>query len=140
MKRRPPRSTRTDTLLPYTTLFRSAGTAGVDQAGKVLARHREAARLRFLDMRLAAGDEAVPVVDRDLALLPDAQACHADDEAGVRAHYRGHQRTCELRGRHDHRARAAVVEDRSAEHTSELRSLMRNSYAVLCLKTTKKKH
>src|SRR3546814_17009499 len=65
---------------------RPAGTAGVDQAGKVLARHREAARLRFLDMRLADGDEAVPVVDRDLALLPDAQAFHDDDEAGVRAH------------------------------------------------------
>src|SRR3546814_8916387 len=83
---------------------RPAGTAGVDQAGKVLARHREAARLRFLDMRLAAGDEAVPVVDRDLALLPDAQAFHADDEA------------------------------RSDEHTSELQSLMRISYAVFCLK------
>src|SRR3546814_9538399 len=67
---------------------RPAGTAGVDQAGKVLARHREAARLRFLDMRLAAGDEAVPVV-------------------------------------------------RSEEHTSELQSLMRTSYAVFCLKKKK---
>src|SRR3546814_2203066 len=43
MIRRPPRSTRTDTLFPYTTLFRSAGAVGADQAGDAAFRHREAA-------------------------------------------------------------------------------------------------
>src|SRR3546814_17357365 len=77
MIRRPPRSTRTDTLFPYTTLFRS------------------------VDERLERGAR--------------------------RAH----------RPRHVHLARADVVE-RSEEHTSELQSLMRISYAVFCLKKKRK--
>src|SRR3546814_1521030 len=87
MIRRPPRSTRTDTLFPYTTLFRSAANH----------RAREAPRQRvFLADRR----------DIDVALLEDAVV---DDEA--------------------HR-----VAERSEEHTSELQSLMRISYAVFCLK------
>src|SRR3546814_3838019 len=79
MIRRPPRSTRTDTLFPYTTLFRSAELSS-DQL-------RRAAR-RARDSRQAC---------RLLAL-------------------------------------ALVLEGRSEEHTSELQSLMRISYAVFCLK------
>src|SRR3546814_8459989 len=86
MIRRPPRSTRTDTLFPYTTLFRSGGL-----------RHRDRTERR------AAGP---PGVDRD-------QARKADDLEGVAA--------C-----------------RSEEHTSELQSLMRISYAVFCLKKNTK--
>src|SRR3546814_1366451 len=80
MIRRPPRSTRTDTLFPYTTLFRSA----VDFA--------------FLASGRVAGARSQPR--------------HVGDRAADDAH-------------------------RSEEHTSELQSLMRISYAVFCLKKKK---
>src|SRR3546814_6728795 len=87
MIRRPPRSTRTDTLFPYTTLFRS----GIREGRRRLA---------------AACDE---VLQRHIEQRREEQAedRHAD-HAG------------------EHR-------DRSEEHTSELQSLMRISYAVFCL-------
>src|SRR3546814_19252703 len=69
---------------------RPAGAAGVDETGEVVTRHRAPARLRVLDMRLAAGDEADPVVDRDVALLADAQTFHAADDAGVVPNHRRH--------------------------------------------------
>src|SRR3546814_8513499 len=84
MIRRPPRSTRTDTLFPYTTLFRSAAVGD-----------------RLLD-------EVVGAVDEGQRLL------EVDDVDAV-----------------------ALREDRSEEHTSELQSLMRISYAVFCLKKKK---
>src|SRR3546814_9171367 len=87
MIRRPPRSTRTDTLFPYTTLFRSM------------------AESFFGTLKLE--------------LIPDK--AFVSREA----------------------ARLAVFEGRSEEHTSELQSLMRISYAVFCLKkkkTKKEKH
>src|SRR3546814_6548250 len=92
MIRRPPRSTRTDTLFPYTTLFRSAqGAAG--------------------------------------HAYPGRQRCEAA----------GHQwRAGRLAGRGAARSlRGAGVDGRSEEHTSELQSLMRISYAVFCLKKKK---
>src|SRR3546814_10014065 len=82
--RRPPRSTRTDTLFPYTTLFRSCGVS--------------------LDI--------------------------TDAVLGMDGHYIGGAMQA-LFGL-DHRARSKAI--RSEEHTSELQSLMRNSYAVFCLK------
>src|SRR3546814_3603699 len=88
MIRRPPRSTRTDTLFPYTTLFRSIADLVVGAA-----LHREEA---------FAGDGEV-------------------------------QR---LVGGFDGALRELL---RSEEHTSELQSLMRISYAVFCLKKKKKK-
>src|SRR3546814_1031312 len=89
MIRRPPRSTRTDTLFPYTTLFRS---------GQVDAAH--VGRIGFGHLRRAV-----------------AQRHHAG------------------RLRADHRLRRNEQLDvRSEEHTSELQSLMRISYAVFCLK------
>src|SRR3546814_1547629 len=83
MIRRPPRSTRTDTLFPYTTLFRS----------------------------IRGGHSAVPVVrpTRGFAGVPE------------------HRLILWLR----------PSDVRSEEHTSELQSLMRNSYAVFCLKKKK---
>src|SRR3546814_1850325 len=84
MIRRPPRSTRTDTLFPYTTLFRS----GLDRRAvhqRVGVRKADLQQVRTgLDRRLQAG--------------------------------------------------ADLLEIRSEEHTSELQSLMRTSYAVFCLK------
>src|SRR3546814_1241879 len=93
MIRRPPRSTRTDTLFPYTTLFRSVhGVRGMVHVlpngwtggGNGPAKQNEFQHLCFLSDR----DERSPAMDQQ----------------------------------------------RSEEHTSELQSLMRSSYAVFCLK------
>src|SRR3546814_9992083 len=96
MIRRPPRSTRTDTLFPDTTLFRSP--------------------LRDLSREGRDLYEAHAV-----GLLRDAVAESARLAQG---RYGGHHRRV----------------DRSEEHTSELQSLMRISYAVFCLKKKKKTH
>src|SRR3546814_1848378 len=115
MIRRPPRSTRTDTLFPYTTLFRSpevlAGL-GVDELNgdaQALTRRPHAA---FQDVAHAeiAGD------------LPDVCSLALVDEARIA-------------GDHEEPAQAR---ERSEEHTSELQSLMRISYAVFCLKKKNK--
>src|SRR3546814_19587788 len=101
MIRRPPRSTRTDTLFPYTTLFRSHDLprleADEDAADGRADRARAACRR--------------PQILRDLRRIsPAARRSHAGRSD------RGH---------------------RSEEHTSELQSLMRISYAVFCLKKKK---
>src|SRR3546814_8628560 len=107
MIRRPPRSTRTDTLFPYTTLFRSLGKL---RFGKLLP-----ALLRLLD---PAG-LGRPARRLSLDLLDHPAGLHRFrpllENVGVLV-----------------AAREVVV--RSEEHTSELQSLMRNSYAVFCLK------
>src|SRR3546814_7551124 len=87
MIRRPPRSTRTDTLFPYTTLFRSRhGDATFGRKGLEKAKRRGA---DFRPVRRAEDERALPAI-------------------------------------------------RSEEHTSELQSLMRISYAVFCLKKKKR--
>src|SRR3546814_9658565 len=105
MIRPPPRSTRTDTLFPYTTLFRSTSLLDEGSARKPSAlRGRQDRHHRGSsgDRRLAAGS---PLGSRD----PVSSGARPD--AGFR----------------------------SEEHTSELQSLMRISYAVFCLKKKKKK-
>src|SRR3546814_4084683 len=109
MIRRPPRSTRTDTLFPYTTLFRSV------EGDAPFQRHREALQ------DLVGG--FAQQVDADHAPLR-ARADQLEQAA------LGH-----VRERVQH-----VTEIRSEEHTSELQSLMRISYAVFCLKKKKKQH
>src|SRR3546814_1362433 len=107
--RRPPRSTRTDPLFPYTTLFRSP----------VRARH---------DLPEAA-DRRDPGPDRaDVVPVHLPGSAGGRDPAGDRVQLR-----------RLHRAGVAVClrADRSEEHTSELQSLMRISYAVFCLKKKK---
>src|SRR3546814_3973194 len=100
MIRRPPRSTRTDTLFPYTTLFRSYRRQHESTASVVLRRH---ARLRHADLS-GPGSARRTVSDGS-------------------AHHRVlHVQACT---------------GRSEEHTSELQSLMRISYAVFCLKKKK---
>src|SRR3546814_4633496 len=85
MIRRPPRSTRTDTLFPYTTLFRS----------------HEECLFQFAPILLACLHQYVPIVWR----------------ISTSEHFLEHG-----------------IGIRSEEHTSELQSLMRISYAVFCLK------
>src|SRR3546814_3361213 len=113
MIRRPPRSTRTDTLCPYTTLFRSAGLGG----GLV---ERKAALARVA--------------------RPDADTRHADERALLFLQYGlVHRRASERRGlsvAYRQRFRVPLL-PRSEEHTSELQSLMRISYAVFCSKKKK---
>src|SRR3546814_4935967 len=108
MIRRPPRSTRTDTLFPYTTLFRSAGLGDAGAVARM-------ARLRGgRDLHRRRGDHPAR---RDLATA----ARRADGRA--------------VRNRHPRRERdRPAMSARSEEHTSELQSLMRISYAVFCLK------
>src|SRR3546814_1973300 len=104
MIRRPPRSTRTDTRFPYTTLFRSRIFAGGDAVrqpsgslvGALRTRHPRA------DLRGRAATQAPRIFPRP----------HAHRETLVRW----------------------PADVRSEEHTSELQSLMRISYAVFCLK------
>src|SRR3546814_6523158 len=105
MIRRPPRSTRTDTLFPDTTLFRSGDHALDDPA-------------RNCGFILRVARKAIETVDRDQA-----------DAVGGRFAEQLH-----------HPQRMTDGDDwtaRSEEHTSELQSLMRISYAVLCLKKKK---
>src|SRR3546814_5294259 len=108
MIRRPPRSTRTDTLFPYTTLFRSLTR---DEAEAV-----DVARTYLLHL---LEREQEDFAEHDVRLLR-----HVIPENRLRAY--------------DLRDAVRLVSDvRSEEHTSELQSLMRISYAVFCLKKKK---
>src|SRR3546814_6470301 len=111
MIRRPPRSTRTGTLFPCTTLFRSVGLQAVCEhfIGKLLCLLASPSEHRFENRRGRQEDLSTPE-------FVDNNPCHlarADD--GLRDRDR----------------------KRSEEHTSELQLLLRTSYAVFCL--TKKK-
>src|SRR3546814_1284017 len=100
MIRRPPRSTRTDTLFPYTTLFRSYNCAD--------ARPRCAASAAaMLEPRCAPADQYTEMY---FNVPPAAGRFNAGRQSSARCR------------------------QRSEEHTSELQSLMRISYAVFCLK------
>src|SRR3546814_13262729 len=88
MRRLPPRSTRTDTLFPYTTLFRSR---------------------------------------------PGSRRCSGERAPAAR---QGRDRALQISA--SDRVRGGASQDRSEEHTSELQSLMRISYAVFCLKKKNK--
>src|SRR3546814_9674222 len=116
MIRRPPRSTRTDTLVPYTTLFRSQGD---ERRGAHRAQPDARRRLRAHSGACDRG--RVRPAPQDAAPEPEGRARRARGarDAGDRS--------------------AAPRRNRSEEHTSELQSLMRISYAVFCLKKKKKK-
>src|SRR3546814_3003551 len=97
MIRRPPRSTRTDTLFPYTTLFRS------------------------LQRPLESGCDIL------MHSVTKFLNGHSDMIGGIA-----------VTGDDDLAQRLAFLQNRSEEHTSELQSLMRISYAVFCLKKKNK--
>src|SRR3546814_7097809 len=134
MIRRPPRSTRTDTLFPYTTLFRSA-------QARIAAARDIAIANQVLDRRISGWSPAArhgrEVLTRRIAravahrlqddmfiqeIVPQLKRSeHQDDQ------HRRHQR-------HLGCGRAGAIPcKRSEEHTSELQSLMRISYASFCL-------
>src|SRR3546814_4444182 len=95
MIRRPPSSTRTDTLFPYTTLFRSARSADAKGGDNLL-------------LLAVASPVLLEVVDI------------------LTANVVGREDGCVIE--------RVLIGERSEEHTSELQSLMRTSYAVFCLK------
>src|SRR3546814_3816990 len=104
MIRRPPRSTRTDTLFPYTTLFRSPDAASMWISGSIMT------------IALITG---IVIWYRSLAL--EKPLFHFERPKLPRFSL----------------PRRGLGDDRSEEHTSELQSLMRISYAVFCLKKKK---
>src|SRR3546814_16656375 len=106
---RPPRATRTDTLFPYTTLFRST---------------------------VCAGDR----LHRCMEHLPwRARAPQHDQRPTFRLRFRQQRfnRPDSIGGMQGPEAGRPAKQERSEEHTSELQSLMRISYAVFCLKKKK---
>src|SRR3546814_1413580 len=110
---RPPRSTRTDTLFPYTTLFRSAG--GRLQCF-LYAPGAGAGHQRFrVGMAMPKGSLSFCVQTRTQIKMVIDFAIEGDDITLI---VRDH----------------GLMPGRSEEHTSELQSLMRISYAVFCLK------
>src|SRR3546814_8935356 len=108
MIRRPPESTRTDTLFPYTTLFRSnrVSAPAVSPDGKWLAY-----QLRVTDLAGNRGRTDLYLLDLGKAGATPRMIASAPDKN--------------------------ESAPRSEEHTSELQSLMRISYAVFCLKKKK---
>src|SRR3546814_3640221 len=105
MLQRPPISTRTDTLFPYTTLFRSNDDARSSSDDRPLIIHKAS----------SCGSDGEP--------LADLEACVAKEPTSPTFKLLPLRRT------------SVAVNDaaRSEEHTSELQSLMRISYAVFCL-------
>src|SRR3546814_8995372 len=108
MIRLPPRSTRTDTLFPYTTLFRSRG-----QRGEICLK----GPTRMLGYIGKAAEDTF-----------DAEGYYCTGDGGY----------VDEVGRLYWEGRMTEIIKRSEEHTSELQSLMRISYAVFCLKKKKK--
>src|SRR3546814_7035888 len=106
MIRRPPRSTRTDTLFPYTTLFRSAWVAET---------------MPLLNRARYVTETGARMNDAEVAeFLGEAWKTIATGAAELPGQFRG--------------TGARANRGRSEEHTSELQSLMRISYAVFCFK------
>src|SRR3546814_2266528 len=143
MLRRPPRSTRSDTLFPYTTLFRSlvalhhrreaVGKLPTELLVDLIDAEVDALRLphefvdlaerlaKLVELREVDAREVLALIDEHPGLVLKALALIVD----LLERPRGGEQVLPIIGR------------RSEEHTSELQSLMRTSYAVFCLKTKK---
>src|SRR3546814_10415314 len=129
MLRRPPRSTRTDTLFPYTTLFRSSDGCPPQ---------KEESSMDMQTITVTGG------VGRDAELRSTQrgdQVCSFN--VGVNQGYGDKKSTnwyrVSLWGKRGESLQPYLLKGRSEEHTSDLQSLMRISYAVFCLKK-KKQH
>src|SRR3546814_2583242 len=118
MIRRPPRSTRTDTLFPYTTLFRSRGFPACSEERRCYARCKGRSPIM---QQVSGGTEH--------------HGCSpAPDQSPHRREF-GFRPTANKKSGHPKPIQ--VLQSRSEEHTSELQSLMRISYAVFCLQKKK---
>src|SRR3546814_16445595 len=120
--RRPPQSQRTDTLFPSTTLFRSPSPPTETAQGGYIADGYDAA---LDDLRRMAGDgrRAIAALEAKYRTQTGITALKIRHNAVLGYHV-------EVPSRHGD----ALMGERSEEHTSELQSLMRISYAVFCLK------
>src|SRR3546814_8896989 len=130
MIRRPPRSTRTDTLFPYTTLFRSSDDPARTTFEAILFRNSRG-RARAIERRCSRG--------RNRRRNHRGRG-ERDRSFGEQIHrffsIHWHFDIFESPGESLPRPSSALT-SRSEEHTSELQSLMRISYAVFCLKKKK---
>src|SRR3546814_3676092 len=128
MIRLPPRSTRTDTLFPYSTLFRSPETdvpaPEADLAPK--------------DVEPEAEGLGPPVVDRREQAEQHAADDHIMEMRDQEQRVVQHEVRRRNRKQHAGHAPDREGQHRSEEHTSELQSLMRITYAVICLKKKNK--
>src|SRR3546814_6143973 len=150
MLRRPPRSTRTAQLFPDTTLFRSLG-----RCRACASRHRSRPSSRAaaapFSLRLGFGILDAAGIDRDqsrsaaasgrangLGRVRVTDACLRQNQAdltgrrAIAGKLATTERTADILSSLQHEGAEAAL--RSEEHTSDLQSLMRNSYAAFCLK------
>src|SRR3546814_2631307 len=124
---RPPRSTRTDTLFPYTTLFRSSGCRSLGLSLLSIVQLQRKPGRKRLGFSFGA---VVPPKTSHIFIGPaPSQILAVKDK-------RHEVAIMSIRNR----AWIGVTAGRSEEHTSELQSLMRISYAVFCLKKKKNKN
>src|SRR3546814_5827333 len=107
---RPPRSTRTDHLFPYTTLFRATGVMTEEAVSWAVDRLGRSSRPA----------NRSPSAKARITNPPNLSQFKVRTDIGV--------------------SQRGSANNRSEEHTSELQSLMRISYAVFCLKQKKNKH
>src|SRR3546814_1014443 len=152
MIRRPPRSTRTDTLFPYTTLFRSVTLTGegrlladtasaavseLDAVVQSLGRSDDRQRLRINTLHSLAHCWLLPRLPGFLSAHPDIRISLDTGTALARFDDGGPDLALRHGPGHWPGLKARHLMDRSEEHTSELQSPMRISYAVFCLKKKK---
>src|SRR3546814_1664703 len=133
MIRRPPRSTRTDTLFPYTTLFRSSHELSAASTGHRERRERAEARRQGTAAGRGPAARRHQADDRRAREVRNRAPEGCDRAVQARFERRSWERC-----RHGMAFALLHAPARSEEHTSELQSLMRTSYAVFCLKKKKK--
>src|SRR3546814_8547790 len=128
MIRRPTRSTRTDTLFPYTTLFRSAKSVAEKIAAKVNKGTDLSKALNESGLKLpptqAVSAKRAEIARGDQRVPPPLALLFSMAEGSVKTLDAGHDQGYFI---------VKLDSIRSEEHTSELQSLMRSSYAVFCL-------
>src|SRR3546814_9845829 len=127
MIRRPPRSTRTDTLFPYTTLFRSHGC--INDRAQAQDVRSDRSSITTETLKSFAADPRVQRFYVARNWLPAWPSQNVELLLGALGSAEKHGLTGAM----------FLPEGRSEEHTSEIQSLMRISYAVFCLKKKKKK-
>src|SRR3546814_7279803 len=130
MRRLPPRSTRTDTLFPYTTLFRSAG--------KLVEEYYDALGLTPADVMGRNPPQLAPLLPKGRDNTDHLKHLAYTLDLLAQAAGRKSQRSTMARI-HAMKFYELAQASRSEEHTSELQSLMRHSSAVFCLKKTTNK-